>query len=79
MQSYKEIEQRLRDLEPFRGNSLHAMKNLDLGCLEVYSYSTLIARAWPRNGAIAVTFWNDRKYSVTTSRHQNLIRRAWGI
>lgn len=78
MDNYKVIEQKLRNLEPFNGNSLRAYLEEE-GSLAVYSYSTMIARAWPRNGAVAVTVWNDRKYSVTTSRHQNLIRRAWGI
>lgn len=80
MQSYKVIEQKLRNLEPFRGNSLHAIKNLDLDRLEVYSYNTQIAIAYKLLGeGIFVTYFNPDKYSATTSRHQNLIRRAWGI
>jgi hypothetical protein len=79
MQSYKEIEQRLRNLEPFRGNSLHAIKNLDSNSLEVYSYSTLIATAHAPSSEKRVYWLNQSKYSVTTSRHQNLIRRAWRL
>ncbi len=40
----------------------------------VFSYSTLIAQAL--NGS----YWvDDRKFSVTTSRLQNIIRKAWSI
>ena len=79
MDSYKVIEQKLRNLEPFRGNSLHGMKNVDTDRLEVYSYNTTIGQALFIDGKIVVDYFNANKYSVTTSRHQNLIRKAWGI
>jgi len=79
MDTYKEIETKLHNLEPFRGNSLHAIKNLDSNTLEVYSYSTLIATAHAPSSAKRVYWLAQSKYSVTTSRHQNLIRRAWGL
>ncbi len=40
----------------------------------VYSYNTLIAIANPEGMNLDV-----HKYSTTTSRHQNLIRKAWNI
>lgn len=78
MQSYKVIEQKLKELAPFKGNSLTGEVDL-YGALRVWSYQTHIGTAWPIEGGIAVTVFDQRKYSTTTSRHQNLIRRAWGI
>jgi hypothetical protein len=41
---------------------------------EVFSYSTLIAT---RNGQ---DIWiTDQKYSQTTSKHTNIVARAWGL
>ena len=74
MDNYKTIERKLKAYEPFKGNSLTAFRSGDE--YSVYSYSTLIARA-----SVNV-LWHEvepRKYSVTTSRHQNIIRRAWGL
>lgn len=74
MDNYKTIETKLRNRESFRGNSLIASSYGNL--YQVVSYDTLIAsydiethRVW----------LDDTKYSVTTSRHQNLIKRAWGM
>jgi len=72
MDNYKTIERKLRNLEPFKGNSLRAF--WDGGSYLVVSYSTAIASANSTEREVT-----ERKYSVTTSRHQNLIRRAWGI
>jgi hypothetical protein len=74
MDSYRTIEQKLIEYKPFKGNSMWARHEGDE--YVVYSYSTRIARC-----AMNV-MWHDvpaRKYSTTTSRHQNLIRKAWGI
>ena len=79
MDNYKVIEQKLRNLVPFKGNSMSAYLNDDLQRLDVYSYGTLIARAYRNAGNILVTYFNFDKYSVTTSRHQNLVRKAWGV
>lgn len=79
MDNYKVIEQKLRNLIPFRGNSMSAYLNDDLQRLDVYSYGTLIATAYRNAGDTAITYFNQGKYSVTTSRHQNLIRKAWGL
>lgn len=70
--NYAEVEQSLRTFHDFRGNSC---KGYWYGTeYHVYSYGTLIAVANAVTGGIAM---NARKYSVTTSRLQNIIRRAW--
>ena len=72
MDNYRTIEHKLRNRETFRGNSMHGFWNGNT--FEVYSYRTIIAMH--RDGIGAVI---DKKYSTTTSRHQNLIRKAWGV
>lgn len=72
MDNYKVIENKLRNLEPFNGNSLRAF--WDERGYNVVSYYTLIATA---NGTEREV--DSRRYSVTTSKHQSLIRRAWGF
>jgi hypothetical protein len=79
MDNYKAIEQKLANLEPFRGNSMTAFWNDNKGGLDVYSYNTCIGQALVINGQIVIDYFNRNKYSTTTSRHQNLIRRAWGV
>jgi hypothetical protein len=69
MHNYRSIPAALRNREPFNGNSMSARYD-HTGDYVVFSYATEIARVQP-NGA-KVT--NDRKYSHTTSRHQNLVR-----
>jgi TRAP-type C4-dicarboxylate transport system substrate-binding protein len=71
--NYKTIQQKLRNREPFKGNSLTAYWEGQV--YKVVSYSTLIAEI----GNMGNILISDRKYSVTTSKHQNIIRRAWGI
>lgn len=77
MDNYKTIATKLGNLETFRGNTLWARYSgpFNTGVYEVFSYSTLIATA---NGLDAINL-DSRKYSVTTSKHQNIIRRAWGV
>jgi hypothetical protein len=72
--NYKTIESKLRNREPFNGNSLRAYwAGSDY---RVISYSTMIAAYLADESK---TYINDTKYSVTTSRHQNLVRKAWGV
>ena len=73
------IETKLRNLEPFRGNSMSGYWNDNKGGLDVYSYNTAIGQALFVNGEIVVDYFNPEKYSNTTSRHQNLVRKAWGL
>lgn len=80
--NYREISELLATLTPFKGNSCHATKEVTRTRMEyrVYSYSTLIAEAvWDGSEGELEKFLNERKYSVTTSRLQNLIRKAWGL
>ena len=58
---------------PFTHGSHSAYLDTD-GTYRVFSYSTEIATA----KGDEITF-NDRKYSMTTSRLQNIIRKAWAI
>jgi hypothetical protein len=71
MDNYKTIEHKLNTLTPFKGNSMSGdwYDNRFI----VYSYRTPIGYSTLTGFAI-----EDRKYSVTTSRHQNLLRRVWG-
>ena len=72
MDNYKTIENKLAQLIPFKGNSARGIWNGKT--YEVYSYRTLIATA---DGSVQ---WLDtRKYGNTTSRQQNLIKKAWGL
>jgi hypothetical protein len=72
MDNYKTIEQKLQTLTPFKGNTLTAYWDGDI--YKVFSYSTLIAVSQPSGKVVA-----SAKYSVTTSKQQNIIRRAWGV
>jgi hypothetical protein len=72
MDNYKEIESKLASKTPFSGNSLTAYLEED-GEYRVYSYRTLIATSK------GVDWLDCRKYSQTTSRHQDIIRKAWGL
>jgi hypothetical protein len=75
MDSYKTIEAKLQERLPFRGNSLNGFWDAQTGCYVVYSYSTLIASI----GENGNRWVNPNKFSQTTSRQQNLIKRAWGL
>lgn len=76
MSNYREIPYLLRNREPFEGNSMSARYDLN-GDYVVYSYATEIARVVSTNGLIhgpeGEKIINTRKYSATTSRHQNLV------
>lgn len=76
MDTMKTIERKLRHLEQFRGANLWSDVMTIDGQLHyvVYSYRTLIAMYFDGQGAVI-----DTKYSPTTTRHQKLIREAWGL
>jgi hypothetical protein len=91
MQNYKEIETRLANRQPFKGNSLTGIikdDNYTKGYF-VYSYGTLVAvynyNILPESDGVALPWervqrWvNPEKFSQTTTRQQNLIKRAWGL
>jgi hypothetical protein len=76
--TYKTMPALLATLTPFKHGSHSARWNGEV--YQVYSYSTIIATAVDVNrGFVDVTTFNQRKYSVTTSRLQNIIRKAWSI
>ena len=74
MDNYKTIEYKLRNLEPFTGNSLkgfwHGFEYY------VWSYETPIAI---HSNEKETKWLNPNKYTATTTRHQRLIRKAWAI
>lgn len=75
MDNYRTIETKLENRQPFSGNSLNGFWDAQTGYYVVYSYNTLIASL-----ELGGKRWvNPSKYSTTTSRHQNLIKRAWGV
>jgi hypothetical protein len=72
--TYKTMPSLIANRVPFTHGSCHAFIE-DNGNYVVYSYSTLIAGI-TASGAKQL---NATKYSMTTSRLQNIIRKAWGI
>ncbi len=71
--SYATMPALIATRSPFTHGSCHAYTDTD-GEYRIVSYSTLIATA--KDGAL---WLNARKYSMTTSRLQNIIRKAWAI
>jgi hypothetical protein len=80
--NYRTMPALLATLTPFTHGSCHATKEVTNTRMEynVYSYSTLIGTVvWDGSEGEYEKFLNERKYSVTTSRLQNIIRKAWAI
>jgi hypothetical protein len=75
LDNYKTIEDKLANRQPFRGNSLNGFWDAQTGYYVVYSYNTLIATL--ESGG--KRWVNPNKFSQTTTRQQNLIKRAWGL
>ena len=73
--NYKHAEGLLQVREPFHANSLSAYHTTD-GWYCVKSYNTIIAIDKFDDGGVWTT---PAYYSQTTSRHLNIIRRAWGL
>lgn len=73
--NYSQIERAIAECREFRGNSSHAEFSILDGKYRVYSYNTLIAVIVPY--IKAEYSLNPRKYSQTTTRLQNIIKRAW--
>lgn len=76
LDNYKTIEQKLARLESFKGNSLQGFN--DGHTYAVYSYNTLIANRWLDSGR-GETWITPEKYSNTTTRGLNIVKRAWGL
>lgn len=79
--NYTQVEEAIRNRQEFRGNSCRGY--YEDGEYVVVSYNTTIAKATRVVVAGAergTELWlNPAKYSVTTSRLQNIIKRAWGL
>ena len=78
MDNYQTIAAKLANLTPFSGNTMSAQ--FAGQAYLVYSYSTLIAEQWwvPQVGEW-YKYVVAGKFSTTTSRHQNLVRKAWDL
>jgi len=74
--NYKTIPTKLANRENFRGNSMSGIW-LDSGVYSVFSYSSQIAKIDLVTGFIGEL--PTQRGSVTTSRHRNLVKKAWGI
>jgi hypothetical protein len=72
--TYREIPNRLYYRDPFVGNSCHAVRTPDENYY-VWSYGTLILDYSLRESRVLM--FNNRYYSVTTSRLQTMIRAAF--
>ena len=76
MPNYKQIENDLiPNRKPFTHSTSMTAYNNGKEYL-VYSYQTLIAEINLETGEIVL---NPNKYSVTTSKQQNLVKRALGV
>jgi hypothetical protein len=70
--TYKEIPALIQARMSFVGNSSRGISSGST--YEIWSYEPLIATYGP-----AGAWLNATKYSVTTSKLQNIIRRAWAL
>ncbi len=70
--NYKTIEAKLATLTPFNGYSMRGYWDDSRHRFLVFSYNTVIGYSTLSGFGIS-----DEKYSNTTSRHQNLLRKVW--
>ena len=72
----KEMERNLQAFKTCRASNLLAVKNEGEFSYVIYSYATPICKVTLHG---SVQWFDSRYYSPTTSRHQNIIRRAFNI
>lgn len=80
-QSYDSIRERLLSQRDFRASNLSARNGVAVNpqtgkeepVYSVYSYNTCLLEYFWQSGDV---YFNDTKYSVTTSRHQNRVHAA---
>jgi hypothetical protein len=76
----KEAERHIANREPFHTGTLSgAWEQYDKDGTQGYvvrSYGVLIAEAYKNFAGLATDAY---QYSVTTSKHANIVKRAWGI
>ena len=77
MDNYKSIERKLANGEAFNGNTMSA--SWSYGVYTVWSYNEPIAEATRTFFGVSPKWITPDKFSVTTSKHTNLVRRVWGI
>lgn len=82
--TYKTIPALIATRTPYKHGSsfatLSTYENKGVKVYSVYSYSTEIARfIVDYKGNEIERSVSNRKYSMTTSRLQNIIRNAWGL
>jgi hypothetical protein len=83
MQSFKNInlQDAKRELalqNAFNSGNLRARWEYNgtmIGTYTVYSYNTPIAKLDPNRSV----WFTPIRYSVTTSKHLNMVKRAWGL
>lgn len=76
MITLNEAKEKLANFEPFRAGNLSAWYVGDQ--YYVLSYDEVIGHA-TRNGKARNYSYNAYTFSKTTSKHTNLMRKAWGI
>ena len=78
MATLKQASELLADRQPFTAGNLSA--RVSGGVYEVFSYFTLIAVSTPYSPAdLAELMPTAYNHSKTTSKHANIIKRAWGL
>lgn len=73
--NYREVQDYLTRGVPFRHRSISAEYVSRPAVYTVKSYDTVVA-TWAEDGAKWIT---DHKYSATTSKQVNYIRKAWSL
>jgi hypothetical protein len=79
MLTLKQAEQAIRELQPFNaGNLTGAVEDNNALLYVVRSYGVPIADTplFHENGGVYPSAY---KYSQTTSKHANIVKRAWGL
>ena len=77
MTTLKQAEQALATFAPFSAATLSA-KYVG-GYYLVFSYDTEIARIYSDESGGRIVEINPTKYSPTTSKHANIVRKAWQL
>lgn len=73
--SYNQMTDLIKSESDFNGNTMSAYHDPS-GNYIIKSYDTEIARVHTSDG---FKEFHPKKYSVTTSKHQGIVRRAWGL
>lgn len=73
---YRDMPRLLEARQEFDGNSVKAFWNVDTDNYEVYSYNT---RIFLQSRGRVLTEFNNKYYSVTTSKLQNMLIDVFGF